>query len=147
MAGPGPESDGAHFHRALFRRALSRLPSLLPSNFVAVDPQALAAPRQFSSTDHLAIEAVAAFVDGELPMKAHLRAASHLSMCQQCAAEVDAQGQARAALRDSRPVTMPSTLMGLLSAIPQTAPDEPGNEAPPAVEPADRSPRDRRKRR
>lgn len=111
----------------VFRRALS----WLPANFVAVDESTLNAPRQFSSTDHLSIEAVAAFVDGELPMKAHLRAGSHLSLCPQCAAEVDAQSQARAALRESRPVTMPSTLMGLLSQIPQSAPDEP---APPIDE-------------
>jgi hypothetical protein len=109
----------------VFRRALS----WLPANFVAVDETALNAPREFSSTDHLSIEAVAAYVDGELPMKAHLRAGSHLSLCPQCAAEVDAQGQARAALRECRPVTMPSTLMGLLSQIPQSTPDEP---APPA---------------
>jgi hypothetical protein len=148
--GPAPD-DRSSDHRALFRRALSRLPSMLPSNFVSVDREALAAPRQFSSTDHLSIEAVAAFADGELPMKAHLRAASHLSQCRQCAAEVDAQGQASAALRDSRPVSMPSTLMGLLSAIPQTAPDEPvGNpeQAPPPLGgPLPGAPRGRRKRR
>jgi anti-sigma factor RsiW len=125
----------------VFRRALS----WLPSNFVAVDQSALAAPRQFSSTDHLSMEAVAAYVDGELPMKAHLRAGSHLSLCPQCAAEVEAQGQARAALRDCRPVTMPSTLLGLLSQIPQSTPEEP---LPPVVEdPTGRSARGRRKRR
>jgi anti-sigma factor RsiW len=125
----------------VFRRALS----WLPSNFVAVDESALSAPRQFSSTDHLSVEAVAAYVDGELPMKAHLRAGSHLSLCPQCASEVEAQGQARAALRDCRPVTMPSTLMGLLSQIPQSTPEEP---LPPVVEdPTGRSARGRRKRR
>jgi anti-sigma factor RsiW len=125
----------------VFRRALS----WLPSNFVAVDESALSAPRQFSSTDHLSVEAVAAYVDGELPMKAHLRAGSHLSLCAQCASEVEAQGQARAALRDCRPVTMPSTLMGLLSQIPQSTPEEP---LPPVVEdPTGRSARGRRKRR
>lgn len=126
----------------VFRRALS----WLPPNFVSVDEAARDAPRQFSSTDHLSIEAVAAYVDGELPMKAHLRAGSHLSLCPQCSAEVDAQGQARDALRDSRPVTVPSTLMGLLSQIPQSAPEEPapttGDE--PA---APGNPRGRRKRR
>lgn len=142
MVDPGPDS-----HRALFRRALARLPSLLPSNFVSVDQEALAAPRQFSSTDHLSSEAVAAFVDGELPMKAHLRAASHLSLCQQCAAEVDAQGQARSALRESNPISMPSTLMGLLSAIPQNAPDEPAEPPAPGDQPPDGSQRGRRKRR
>jgi anti-sigma factor ChrR (cupin superfamily) len=110
----------------VFRRALS----WLPSNFVSVDEAALQTPRQFSSVDHLSAEAVAAYVDGELPMKAHLRASGHLSACGQCRAEVDAQGQARAALRDCRPVTMPSTLMGLLSQIPQSTTHEPPHEPP-----------------
>lgn len=137
-----------------FRQALSRL----PSNFVSVDEAALAAPRQFTSTDHLSIEAVAAYVDGELPMKAHLRAGSHLSQCRQCAAEVEAQGQARAALRESRPVSIPHTLMGLLSQIPESAPEEPpasplqpGNHQPGHQQPGSRRPggaqRGRRKRR
>ena len=110
-----------------FRKALS----FLPPGFVSVDEAALAAPREFSSIDHLSIEAVAAFVDGELPMKAHMRAASHLEQCRHCAGEVQAQGQAREALRDSCPVTMPSTLMGLLSQIPESAPqDSTRGEAP-----------------
>ena len=96
----------------LFRRALS----WLPANFVSLDHSALDAPPQFSSTDHLSAEAVAAYVDGELLMKAHLRAAGHLSRCPQCAAEVEAQSQARDALRDSRSPNLPSSLMGLLSA-------------------------------
>ena len=53
-------------------------------------------PRQFGSTEHLSTEAIAAFVDGELRMTAHLRAAHHLSLCPECAAEVEAQRQARA---------------------------------------------------
>ncbi|MGI9162733.1 MAG: anti-sigma E factor RseA [Mycobacterium sp.] len=126
-----------------FRGAISRL----PANFVAVDEAALAAPRKFTSTDHLSTEAVAAYVDGELPMKAHLRAASHLAACRECAAEVEDQGQARAALRESRPVSMPSTLMGLLTQIPESNPEEPT----PAPQVSDRRPggaaRGRRKRR
>ena len=126
-----------------FRGAISRL----PANFVAVDETALAAPRRFTSTDHLSTEAVAAYVDGELPMKAHLRAASHLAACRECAAEVEEPGQARAALRESRPVSMPSTLMGLLTQIPESNPDEPA----PAPQVSDRRPggtaRGRRKRR
>lgn len=76
--------------------------------------------RRFGSTEHLASEAVAAFVDGELRMNAHLRAAQHLSICPDCAAEVDAQRQARHALRaaaDHIP-QMPSSLLGTLSNIP-----------------------------
>lgn len=125
----------------VFRRALS----WLPANFVSVDESAFDAPRRFTSTDHLSIEAVAAYVDGELPLKAHLRAGSHLSVCQQCAAEVEAQGQARSALRDSRPVTMPTALMGLLTQIPQSTPEEPPQQ--PTDRPDDDTARGRRKRR
>ncbi len=126
-----------------FRRALSRL----PSNFVSVDEAALAAPRQFTSTDHLSIEAVAAYVDGELPMKAHLRAGSHLEVCRECAAEVEAQVQAREALRESRPVSIPTTLMGLLTQIPESAPDEPPPPPQPGPQRPGSTPRGRRKRR
>jgi len=126
----------------VFRRALS----WLPPNFVSVDQAALGAPRQFSSTDHLSTEAIAAYVDGELPMKPHLRAASHLSMCPQCSAEVDVQTQARGALRDSGPVAAPSALMGLLAQIPQSTPDEPAG-MPDSEQPDDGAPRGRRKRR
>ncbi len=126
----------------VFRRALS----WLPSNFVSVDEAALNAPRQFSSTDHLSTEAIAAYVDGELPMKAHLRAGSHLALCPQCSEEVDAQTQARVALRDSGPVSAPSTLMGLLAQIPQSTPEEPAG-SPDGKQPDDGTPRGRRKRR
>lgn len=58
-------------------------------------------PRQFGSTEHLASEAIAAYVDGELRMSAYLRASHHLSICPECAFEVDSQQQARRALRRS----------------------------------------------
>lgn len=79
-------------------------------------------PRRFSSTEHLASEAVAAFADGELRMAAYLRAARHIAECPECAAEVDAQQQARAALKDSGEVSMPTSLLGLLSQIPMCEP-------------------------
>jgi hypothetical protein len=104
----------------VFRRALS----WLPPHFASQSDAPVGAPRQFNSTEHLSTEAVAAYVDGELRMKAHLRAGHHLTLCPQCAAEVDAQGQARAALRDSRPISMPNSLMNLLSQIPQSTHDE-----------------------
>jgi len=128
----------------VFRRALS----WLPPHFVSQTEAPVGAPRQFNSTEHLSSEAIAAFVDGELRMKAHLRAGHHLALCGQCAGEVEAQGQARAALRDSRPVSMPSTLMNLLSAIPQSTPDE-TQPAPPSLtdQLADGTTRSRRKRR
>lgn len=100
----------------------------------------MGAPRQFRSTEHLSTEAIAAFVDGELRMSAHLRAAHHLSMCAECALEIDAQRQARTALRDSGAIRVPGSLLGLLSQIPHiphdVAPPQPSaheGELPPAL--------------
>ncbi|PTR30226.1 hypothetical protein C8K36_10274 [Rhodococcus sp. OK519] len=82
-------------------------------------------PRQFGSTEHLASEAIASYVDGELRMNAYLRASQHLALCPDCAAEVEAQQQARIALRRADEVSMPSSLLGLLSQIPRCHPAEP----------------------
>lgn len=51
------------------------------------------APRrkQFSSTEHLSPEAIAAFTDNELSATAARRARSHLMQCAECFAEVQAQ--------------------------------------------------------
>ncbi|AKS33010.1 anti-sigma E factor RseA [Mycolicibacterium goodii] len=98
----------------VFRRAFS----WLPSQFASQSDAPVGAPRQFGSTEHLSVEAIAAFVDGELRMSAHLRAAHHLSLCPDCAAEVDAQSQARTALRESCPIAIPNSLLGMLSQIP-----------------------------
>lgn len=103
----------------VFRRAFS----WLPAQFASQSDAPVGAPRQFGSTEHLSTEAIAAFVDGELRMSAHLRAAHHLSLCPQCAAEVEGQSRARAALRDSRPIRIPSSLLGLLSEIPNSPHD------------------------
>lgn len=73
---------------------------------------------RFRPTEHLASEAVAAYVDGELRMNAYLRAAQHLSLCPECAAEVDAQQQARIALRQSGQVSIPTGLHDSLTRIP-----------------------------
>ena len=61
----------------VFRRAFS----WLPAQFASQSDAPVGAPRQFGSTEHLSTEAVAAFVDGELRMNAHLRAAHHISLC------------------------------------------------------------------
>ncbi len=125
----------------VFRRAFSWLPSQFASQ-----SDAPVGPREFGSTEHLSTEAIAAFVDGELRMNAHLRAATHLSQCPQCATEVEAQGQARAALRDSCPIVVPTSLLGQLSKIPHDAPPVPsGDELDQQL--ADGTARDRRKRR
>jgi hypothetical protein len=125
----------------VFRRAFSWLPAQFASQ-----SDAPVGPRQFGSTEHLSIEAVAAFVDGELRMTAHLRAAHHLSLCPDCATEVEAQRQARAALRDSGSIVVPTSLLGLLSQIPHHAPPEPPDQAD-QPQFADGTPRYRRKRR
>ncbi|MCF3939112.1 hypothetical protein VX037_09825 [Gordonia sp. Z-3] len=74
--------------------------------------------RRFASTEHLAAEAVAAFVDAELGMTAHLRATQHLAQCRECMAAVDAQVTARTRLRAAGDVSMPAGLLGQLSQIP-----------------------------
>ena len=131
----------------VFRRAFS----WLPSQFASQSDAPVGAPREFGSTEHLSTEAIAAFVDGELRMNAHLRAAHHLSLCPQCATEVEAQRQARSALRDSCPIVIPSSLLGLLSQIPDHAPKAQSDaDRQPESWPdqlADGSARGRRKRR
>lgn len=125
----------------VFRRAFS----WLPAQFASQSDAPVGGPRQFGSTEHLSTEAIAAFVDGELRMTAHLRAAHHLSLCPECAVEVDAQYQARSALRDSRPVAIPSSLLGMLSEIPNHNPPTVPADDPTRF--ADGIPRSRRKRR
>lgn len=124
----------------VFRRAFS----WFPAQFASQSDAPVGAPRRFGSTEHLSIEAVAAFVDGELRMNAHLRAAHHLSLCPECAAEVDDQSRARAALRDSCPIRIPSNLLGLLSEIPRY-PDDDATDSSDRF--TDRDVRDQRKRR
>lgn len=125
----------------VFRRAFS----WLPAQFATQSDTPVGAPREFGSTEHLSIEAIAAFVDGELRMNAHLRAAHHLSLCAQCAGEVEGQSRARAALRESGPVRVPGTLLGLLAQIPESPVEEPSAPTPDGE--ADQGTRHRRKRR
>ncbi|WP_024442970.1 MULTISPECIES: anti-sigma E factor RseA [unclassified Mycobacterium] len=129
----------------VFRRAFS----WLPAQFASQSDAPVGAPRQFGSTEHLCSEAITAYVDGELRMNAHLRAAHHLSLCPDCAAEVEYQGRARSALRDSHPIRIPSALLGLLAQIPDSpadcAPDEPTRPMSAGFD--DGKPRERRKRR
>ncbi|OBI29902.1 RNA polymerase subunit sigma-70 [Mycobacterium sp. E1386] len=124
----------------LFRRAFS----WLPAQFASQSDAPVGAPRQFGSTEHLSVEAIAAFVDGELRMNAHLRAAHHLSLCPECAAEVDDQSHARAALRDSHPIRIPSSLLGMLAEIPYESPDDMTTRASDRF--AERDAREQRKR-
>ncbi|WP_138759033.1 anti-sigma factor family protein [Modestobacter altitudinis] len=74
---------------------------------------------------HLAQEAIAALVDGELSGGAAGRAARHLGGCAQCRMAVAAQREAKAALQRDDDVAVPGDLLSRLKAIPFTA-DVPG---------------------
>ena len=73
------------------------------------------------SESHLAQEAIAALVDGELSGGAAGRAARHLAGCMQCRMAVGAQREAKAALQAPEDVAVPCDLMSRLRAIPFTA--------------------------
>ena len=75
--------------------------------------------------DHLGLDAVVAFVDGELGLVAYQRAAAHLSRCEACSAEVAEQSAARQRLRAAGGPAMPSSLFETLRAIPVVIPDAP----------------------
>jgi anti-sigma factor RsiW len=75
---------------------------------------------------HLAQEAIAALVDGELTAGPANRAARHLAGCLQCRMAVQAQREAKEALHESADVDLPGGLMSRLCAIPFTT-DVPGS--------------------
>jgi hypothetical protein len=78
---------------------------------------------------HLAQEAIAALVDGELTAGPARRAAAHLSGCASCRMAVQAQREAKDALHCSQEVAVPGDLLSRLCAIPFTA-DVPGGGGP-----------------
>ncbi|WP_448613948.1 anti-sigma factor family protein [Modestobacter sp. URMC 112] len=78
-------------------------------------------PRMTIPESHLAQEAIAALVDGELSGGAAGRAARHLTGCAQCRMAVTAQREAKAALQVPEDVAVPGDLMSRLRAIPFTA--------------------------
>lgn len=71
--------------------------------------------------DHLSLDAAVAFVDDELSAAAHSRAERHIEECDECAAEVVAQRQVRAALRAADEPCVPSSLLSKLGSIPREA--------------------------
>jgi anti-sigma factor RsiW len=82
---------------------------------------------------HLAQEAIAALVDGELAAGPAARAARHLTGCTQCRLAVAAQREAKEALHASADdVVVPGDLMSRLCAIPFTA-DVPGTGGGPGT--------------
>ncbi|RRO15799.1 zf-HC2 domain-containing protein [Saccharopolyspora rhizosphaerae] len=83
------------------------------------------------SDQHLALDALVAFVDGELSPSAHDRAVAHLANCPACAADAAAQRQARAAIRAADTPSVSPELLQALQAIPSSAelPAQPENLA------------------
>ncbi|SFO02619.1 Putative zinc-finger [Geodermatophilus obscurus] len=74
---------------------------------------------------HLAQEAIAALVDGELAAGPAARAARHLAGCSECRVLVQAQREAKDALHAASDVAVPGDLLSRLCAIPFTT-DVPG---------------------
>ncbi|MBK0870580.1 MAG: zf-HC2 domain-containing protein [Saccharopolyspora sp.] len=70
---------------------------------------------------HLALDALVAFVDGELSANAHDRAAAHLARCPACAADATAQRQARAAVQSAGAPSVSPGLLQALQSIPSNA--------------------------
>lgn len=83
--------------------------------------------REFSSVEHLSPEAVAGFVDNELPPVAMNRARIHLVHCPECRAEVQQQRRAAERLRRiaDEKLEVPSTLMAKLTSIAHSCPEGP----------------------
>ncbi|MGY1743982.1 anti-sigma factor family protein [Blastococcus sp. SYSU D00695] len=74
---------------------------------------------------HLAQEAIAALVDGELGSGPAARAARHLTGCASCRLAVQAQREAKEALHRATDVAVPGDLLSRLREIPFTT-DVPG---------------------
>lgn len=70
---------------------------------------------------HLALDAIVAFVDGELSASAHDRAVAHLAHCPACSGEATTQRQARAAVKEAETPSVSPALLQALQAIPGTA--------------------------
>jgi anti-sigma factor RsiW len=83
--------------------------------------------RRFSVTlpdwgqDHLSPEAIVAYVDDELADGPYSRATRHIDTCSECAMQVVAQAQARAALRSAEVPSMSPSFLNSLRSIPQDA--------------------------
>lgn len=81
--------------------------------------------------EHLTLDAIVAFADGEMAMLPYQRAGAHLARCPRCSAEVAEQQLARQWLRTAQAPRMPSGLLASLRSIPVAAP-QPDELMPPA---------------
>ncbi|MEU0789800.1 zf-HC2 domain-containing protein [Amycolatopsis sp. NPDC005961] len=92
----------------------------------------MTAPRGWALPEsHLLPDAVVAFVDGELSHGARDRAASHITRCAGCAAEVRAQRQTVDAIRRAGAPSMSAGFLASLQSIPEhtDVPSAPDNLA------------------
>lgn len=88
----------------------------------------MTASRGWGFTDqHLALDALVSFVDGELTASAHDRAAAHVARCPTCCAEAAVQRNARTAVRSAGAPEMSPRLLDALRDIPTSTemPDQP----------------------
>ncbi len=72
--------------------------------------------------DHLSLDVVVAFADGEMSLTAYQRAAAHVVKCPACAADVAEQTAASQYLRQAHMPTMPGSLFDALKSIPVAMP-------------------------
>ncbi len=72
--------------------------------------------------EHLTLDAVVAYADGEMGMTAYKRAAAHVMHCGACAADVAEQATASQYLRQARMPSMPGGLLDALRSIPVALP-------------------------
>lgn len=70
---------------------------------------------------HLALDALVAFVDGELTPTAYDRATAHVARCPGCAAEAATQRQVRSAIRTATTPGLSPQFLATLRSIPSTA--------------------------
>lgn len=85
--------------------------------------------------DHLNLDAIVAFADGEMPMTAFQRAAAHVARCPQCDNEVNQQIAARLWLRSAGTPAIPLSLLDSLRSIPVALPPDHPSDGP-GVDPA-----------
>jgi len=73
-------------------------------------------------TDHLNLDAIVAFADGEMTLVAYQRAAAHVARCPECECEVNQQVVARSWLRAAGSPAIPMSLLDSLKSIPVAVP-------------------------
>ncbi len=73
-------------------------------------------------SDHLTLDAIVAYADGEMSLTAYQRAAAHVMRCAACAADVAEQTAASQYIRQACVPSMPGSLFDALKSIPVALP-------------------------